>query len=82
MRYANRAKDIINKPTVNEDPNVKLIRELRQEIARLKALLGGNIDSMTSPRVKEKLHESEAKVKVLTEAWAGQRLGVPLLRAV
>ena len=82
MRYANRAKDIINKPTVNEDPNVKLIRELRQEIARLKALLGGNIDSMTSPRVKEKLHESEAKVKVLTEAWAGQRRGVPQLRAV
>src|SRR6218665_2461260 len=45
LRYANRAKNIINKPTVNEDPNVKLIRELRAEIARLKALLGGNIVS-------------------------------------
>ncbi len=41
LRYANRAKNIINKPTINEDPNVKLIKELRQEIARLKALLGG-----------------------------------------
>ena len=39
LRYANRAKNIINKPTVNEDPNVKLIRELRAEIVRLKALL-------------------------------------------
>ncbi|KAL2305718.1 hypothetical protein Nmel_003605, partial [Mimus melanotis] len=39
LRYANRAKNIINKPTINEDPNVKLIRELRAEIARLKALL-------------------------------------------
>uniref|UniRef100_A0A8C4WZS4 Kinesin family member 16Ba n=1 Tax=Eptatretus burgeri TaxID=7764 RepID=A0A8C4WZS4_EPTBU len=39
LRYANRAKNIMNKPTVNEDPNVKLIRELRAEIARLKALL-------------------------------------------
>ncbi len=45
LRYANRAKNIINKPTVNEDPNVKLIRELRAEIARLRALLGGNIVS-------------------------------------
>lgn len=39
LRYANRAKNIINKPTVNEDANVRLIRELQAEIARLKALL-------------------------------------------
>lgn len=39
LRYANRAKNIINKPTINEDPNVKLIRELRTEIVRLKKLL-------------------------------------------
>lgn len=48
LRYANRAKNIINKPTINEDPNVKLIRELRAEIARLKALLAqGNQVSFT-----------------------------------
>uniref|UniRef100_A0A4W5R594 Kinesin family member 16B n=1 Tax=Hucho hucho TaxID=62062 RepID=A0A4W5R594_9TELE len=39
LRYADRAKNIINKPTINEDCNVKLIRDLRAEIARLKALL-------------------------------------------
>merc|ERR1711935_1128748 len=39
LRYANRAKNIINKPTVNEDPNVKLIRELRNEIDRLRTSL-------------------------------------------
>ncbi|CAH1792419.1 unnamed protein product [Owenia fusiformis] len=72
LRYANRAKDIINKPTVNEDPNVKLIRELRAEISRLKMLLGGNIDQMTTPKVQERLHESEARVKVLTDEWAGK----------
>lgn len=38
LRYANRAKNIVNKPTVNEDPNVRLIRELREEIARLRAV--------------------------------------------
>ncbi|XP_074640088.1 kinesin-like protein KIF16B [Tubulanus polymorphus] len=72
LRYANRAKDIINKPTVNEDPNVKLIRELRAEIDRLKALLGGNIDKMTSPKVQERLHENEARIKVLTDEWTGK----------
>ncbi|RXN00465.1 Kinesin-like protein KIF16B [Acipenser ruthenus] len=39
LRYANRAKNIISKPTINEDSNVKLIRELQAEIARLKELL-------------------------------------------
>ena len=39
LRYANRAKNIINKPTVNEDANVKLIRELKAEIDRLKAMV-------------------------------------------
>ena len=45
LRYANRAKKIMNKPTVNEDPNVKLIRELREENARLKSLLGCSVVS-------------------------------------
>lgn len=39
LRYANRAKNIINKPTINEDPNVKLIRELREEIMKLKSMI-------------------------------------------
>lgn len=45
LRYANRAKNIINKPTVNEDSNVKLIRELREEINKLKSMLSGDIVS-------------------------------------
>lgn len=66
LRYANRAKNIINKPTINEDPNVKLIKELREEIARLKCRLGGD-DGSTS--VMEKLQENEARVKFLTDEW-------------
>lgn len=72
LRYANRAKNIINRPTVNEDPNVRLIRELRAEIVRLRTLLGGNIDNISSPKVQEKLHENEARVKVLTDEWTGK----------
>ena len=44
LRYANRAKNIVNKPTINEDPNVKLIRDLRAEINKLKALLKNDDD--------------------------------------
>lgn len=39
LRYASRAKNIVNSPTVNEDGNVKVIRELQEEITRLRRLL-------------------------------------------
>ncbi|XP_069464446.1 kinesin-like protein KIF16B isoform X3 [Ambystoma mexicanum] len=77
LRYANRAKNIINKPTINEDANVKLIRELRAEIARLKALLAqGNqialLDSPTALSMEEKLQQNEARVKELTKEWTNK----------
>ncbi|UYV71414.1 unc-104 [Cordylochernes scorpioides] len=39
LRYADRAKQIVCKAIVNEDANSKLVRELKEEIARLRALL-------------------------------------------
>jgi kinesin family protein 3/17 len=39
LRYANRAKNIKNKPKVNEDPRDALLREYSDEIKRLKDLL-------------------------------------------
>jgi len=38
-RYADRAKQIVCKAVVNEDPNAKLIRELKAEVERLRELL-------------------------------------------
>jgi len=38
-RYANRAKNIKNKPKINEDPKDALLREFQEEITRLKAAL-------------------------------------------
>ncbi|CAH1982984.1 unnamed protein product [Acanthoscelides obtectus] len=57
LRYANRAKNIINQPTVNEDPNVKLIRELRDEISKLRALM---FCEQRSDMLAQ-LHEKEAR---------------------
>uniref|UniRef100_A0A8C5I442 Kinesin-like protein n=1 Tax=Gouania willdenowi TaxID=441366 RepID=A0A8C5I442_GOUWI len=39
LRYAAHARNIVNKPRVNEDAHVRLIRELREEIDRLKNML-------------------------------------------
>ncbi|KAL1464565.1 hypothetical protein WDU94_004198 [Cyamophila willieti] len=36
LRYADRAKRIVNHAVVNEDPNARIIRELRQEVEALK----------------------------------------------
>ncbi|XP_052227615.1 kinesin-like protein KIF17 isoform X2 [Dreissena polymorpha] len=43
LRYANRAKNIKNKPKINEDPKDALLRQYQEEIERLKAMLMGQI---------------------------------------
>eukprot|EP00058_Branchiostoma_floridae_P005007 XP_002590495.1 hypothetical protein BRAFLDRAFT_86166 [Branchiostoma floridae] len=51
LRYADRAKQIVCKAVVNEDPNARLIRELKEEVMRLKELLKseGLADLVESP---------------------------------
>lgn len=45
LRYADRAKQIKNSASVNEDPTEKLIRELQEENEKLKAMLAsGNLE--------------------------------------
>lgn len=36
LRYADRAKNIVNHAVVNEDPNARIIRELREEVEKLR----------------------------------------------
>lgn len=38
LRYANRAKNIKNKPKINEDPKDGLLRQFQEEIARLRGM--------------------------------------------
>lgn len=44
LRYANRAKNIHNKPRVNEDPKDTIIRDYQDEITRLRNLLENQIN--------------------------------------
>lgn len=41
LRYADSAKRIQNHAVVNEDPNARMIRELKEELAQLRSKLGG-----------------------------------------
>lgn len=44
LRYANRAKNIKNKPKINEDPKDALLRQYQDEITMLKKLLTGQLN--------------------------------------
>uniref|UniRef100_A0A914YZA3 Kinesin-like protein n=1 Tax=Panagrolaimus superbus TaxID=310955 RepID=A0A914YZA3_9BILA len=83
MRYADRAKQIVCRATINEDPNAKLIRELKEEVQRLKSLLGDRgvqIDAAGKPHsgartlaaeedTIEQLKTSEKLMAQLNETW-------------
>ncbi|XP_068514650.1 kinesin-like protein KIF17 isoform X1 [Anas acuta] len=49
LRYANRAKNIKNKPSINEDPKDALLREYQEEIKKLKAILAEQMNANNLP---------------------------------
>ncbi|PAV79903.1 hypothetical protein WR25_24154 [Diploscapter pachys] len=56
LRYADRAKQIVCQAVVNEDPNAKLIRELKEEVNRLRKQLedkGISMDDCTDSQINE-----------------------------
>merc|ERR1712098_553891 len=62
LRYANRAKNIKNKPRINEDPKDALLREFQEEIARLKAMI-----NQKAPKEKKRTKEKKPKNKQKTQ---------------
>ncbi|XP_062406496.1 kinesin-like protein KIF13B isoform X2 [Sardina pilchardus] len=69
LRYADRAKSIVNHAVVNEDPNARIIRELREEVEKLRDQLT-EAESMKAPELKERLEESEKLIQEMTVTWA------------
>lgn len=69
LRYANRAKQIKNKPKINEDPKDAMLREFQDEIKRLKAMLeskglsddGGNGGGETKRKKKKAAAADESE---------------------
>ncbi|XP_045488528.1 kinesin-like protein KIF13A isoform X8 [Pieris rapae] len=69
LRYADRAKRIVNHAVVNEDPNARIIRELRQEVEALKEMLKYATGSPVGEDVHEKLAQSEHLMKEMSRTW-------------
>ncbi|XP_033095847.1 kinesin-like protein KIF1A isoform X3 [Anneissia japonica] len=73
LRYADRAKSIMCKAVINEDPNAKLIRDLKDEVNRLRDLLRAegimidNLNVMSS-------NLGERKMSTVMEQEAVERL--------
>ncbi|KAL7864641.1 hypothetical protein AOLI_G00160610 [Acnodon oligacanthus] len=57
LRYSNRAKNIKNKPRINEDPKDALLREFQEEIARLKEQLEKRSGKKRRKRRRRKVGE-------------------------
>ncbi|XP_034408746.1 uncharacterized protein kif16bb [Cyclopterus lumpus] len=77
LRYASRAKNIVNSPTVNEDSSVKVIRELQAEVTRLRQLLEeanqvSRGEPSSSVKVEEELHQNQTRVLALTKEWTSK----------
>ncbi|XP_063079873.1 kinesin-like protein KIF13B [Engraulis encrasicolus] len=68
LRYADRAKSIVNHAVVNEDPNARIIRELREEVDKLRDQLT-EAESMKAPELKDRLEESEKLIQEMTVTW-------------
>ncbi|KAJ1819520.1 hypothetical protein LPJ60_003715 [Coemansia sp. RSA 2675] len=68
LRYADRAKHIVNRATVNEDATLRLVRELKDEVAGLRqalALAGG----AAGGDLADRLRASEKLVAELNQTW-------------
>ncbi|XP_067139830.1 kinesin-like protein KIF13A isoform X3 [Centruroides vittatus] len=66
LRYADRAKRIVNHAVVNEDPNARIIRELRKEVEMLRDQLK---HATQQEDISERLVESEKLMKEMSQTW-------------
>ena len=69
LRYASRAKNIKNKPRINEDPKDALLREYQDEIAKLReqlSLLNKGIDPAELMKQKGIMGATNIKEKIVT----------------
>ncbi|XP_065651766.1 kinesin-like protein KIF13A isoform X6 [Hydra vulgaris] len=69
LRYADRAKRIENHAVVNEDPNAILIRELREEVERLKLQLLSRGIRSEKEVLQEQLDESKKLMEQASLTW-------------
>lgn len=68
LRYASRAKNIQNKPRINEDPKDALLREYQEELIKLReqlAALNSGVDPETIMRQHGVIGQVEQREKTV-----------------
>jgi hypothetical protein len=70
LRYADRAKNIVNRARVNEDADKRLVRELKEEIARLQAQLASGPPGTRGGQLRAELLNVERDVMGLEMPWS------------
>jgi kinesin family protein 3/17 len=65
LRYANRAKNIKNKPKINEDPKDAMLREYQEEIKALKAQLAKTQGGVMINERGEEVHVHNARKEIV-----------------
>ncbi|KZT74459.1 kinesin-domain-containing protein [Daedalea quercina L-15889] len=80
LRYADQAKKIKNKAVVNEDPNAKLVRELKEELETLRARVSGSSsEAIYDPKIpaaqqKVTYQAKDGTIKTVTKAELQEQL--------
>ncbi|XP_021565533.1 LOW QUALITY PROTEIN: kinesin-like protein KIF17 [Carlito syrichta] len=72
LRYASRAKNIKNKPHINEDPKDALLREYQEEIKKLRAILAqqmcpGDLSALLSGQAPPAQGEEKLSLPAVTQ---------------
>jgi kinesin family protein 3/17 len=81
LRYASRAKFIKNRPRINEDPKDAQLREMSEEIKRLRAMLEGKLPIDVSEAVGDRAQRPMGENKENGELLQELRSKEELLRA-
>uniref|UniRef100_A0A669CV16 Kinesin family member 1C n=1 Tax=Oreochromis niloticus TaxID=8128 RepID=A0A669CV16_ORENI len=86
LRYADRAKQIRCNAVINEDPNAKLIRELKAEVERLRNLLFSQglqelLDNSTTTTTSTAPVVSQVRLTTLYPLWQTRLMGTVVFTA-
>lgn len=76
LRYADRAKNIVNHAVVNEDPNARIIRELREEVEKLRVQL-----TQAEVTLNIKHQKSAFSLFMCIHVWSSSSLNLQSLKA-
>lgn len=67
LRYASRAKNISNKPKINEDPKDAMLREYQNEINVLRKMLeksgGANESTVIAIDIEEQMKQEKSRLE-------------------